>query len=136
MIYNKSIYSRWYVKVAWTAVTPTTKTLTYNSVSNGVYSYTLTLKWVSSDGALTLTVAANKVADNAWNNNVATTVTPGVTIDNTAPTLSANNSWSWKTSDITITLSVWDTWWIMQNIHGQVQQIVQVNEQVLQMEHN
>ena len=103
------------VKVAWTAVTPTTKTLTYNSVSNGVYSYTLTLKWMTWNGALTLTVAANKVADNAWNNNVATTITPGVTVDNIAPVIAKNGdpskAYVKSADEFTVPLKVTDTGW-------------------------
>ena len=69
------------VKVAGAAVTPTTKTLTYNSVSNGVYNYTLTLEGVSGTGALTLEVAANAIQDKATNANEAVTINTGVTMD-------------------------------------------------------
>ena len=53
---------------------------------------------------------ANTVKD--WAGNSAVTKTSwSITVDTTLPTASANNSWSWKTSDITITLRAWDTWW-------------------------
>ena len=94
------------VKVGTTTVTPT-KSLKYNSVSNGVYSYTLTLSGVTGNGALNLSVGAGMVADKAGNKNDTASISTNVIIDNTAPTLEiteTNGTTYKKESDATITL--------------------------------
>ena len=94
------------VNVAGKAVTPTTKTLVYNSVKSGVYSYTLTLAGVEGNGELTLGISAGKIADNAGNTNVATTITTGVTMDSTAftATITASENSPTNASEITYTI--------------------------------
>ena len=94
------------VKVGTTTVTPT-KSLKYNSVSNGVYSYTLTLSGVTGNGALNLLVGAGMVVDKAGNKNNTASISTNVIIDNTAPTLEitgTNGTTYKKESDATITL--------------------------------
>ena len=94
------------VKVGTTTVTPT-KSLKYNSVSNGVYSYTLTLSGVTGNGALNLSVGAGMVVDKAGNKNDTASISTNVIIDNTAPTLEitrTNGTTYKKESDATITL--------------------------------
>ena len=94
------------VKVGTTTVTPT-KSLKYNSVSNGVYSYTLTLSGVTGNGALNLSVGAGMVVDKAGNKNNTVSISTNVIIDNTAPTLEitgTNGTTYKKESDATITL--------------------------------
>ena len=94
------------VKVGTTTVTPT-KSLKYNSVSNGVYSYTLTLSGVTGNGALNLSVGAGMVVDKAGNKNNTASISTNVIIDNTAPTLEitgTNGTTYKKESDATITL--------------------------------
>ena len=94
------------VKVGTTTVTPT-KSLKYNSVSNGVYSYTLTLSGVTGNGALNLSVGAGIVVDKAGNKNDTASISTNVIIDNTAPTLEiteTNGTTYKKESDATITL--------------------------------
>ena len=63
-------------------VNPSTKTLTYNSVSNGVYSYTLTLSGITLNGKVTLEIAAGAVKDIATNSNAKTTLDPSITVSN------------------------------------------------------
>ena len=94
------------INVAGKAVTPTTKTLVYNSVKSGVYSYTLTLAGVEGNGKLTLGISAGKIADNAGNTNVATTITTGVTMDSTAftATITASENSPTNASEITYTI--------------------------------
>ena len=106
--------------VSGASVTPSTKTLTYQSVSNGVYLYKLVLKWVTWNGALTVTSAASAVADKAWNNSASKTLTPSVTIDNINPSCSISASPTTPTSgNVTLTLayvtetnqiSAWYSW--------------------------
>ena len=94
------------VKVGTTTVTPT-KSLKYNSVSNGVYSYTLTLSGVTGNGALNLSVGAGMVVDKAGNKNNTVSISTNVIIDNTSPTLEitgTNGTTYKKESDATITL--------------------------------
>lgn len=94
------------VKVGTTTVTPT-KSLKYNSVSNGVYSYTLTLSGVTGNGALNLSVGAGMVVDKAGNKNNTVSISTNVIIDNTAPTLEitgTNGTTYKKESNATITL--------------------------------
>ena len=94
------------VKVGTTTVTPT-KSLKYNSVSNGVYSYTLTLSGVTGNGALNLSVGAGMVVDKAGNKNNTVSISTNVIIDNIAPTLEitgTNGTTYKKESDATITL--------------------------------
>ena len=94
------------VKVGTATVTPT-KSLKYNSVSNGVYSYTLTLSGVTGNGALNLSVGAGMVVDKAGNKNNTVSISTNVIIDNTAPTLEitgTNGTTYKKESDATITL--------------------------------
>ena len=95
------------VKVGTTTVTPT-KSLKYNSVSNGVYSYTLTLSGVTGTGALLkLSVGAGMVVDKAGNQNDTASISTNVIIDNIAPTLEitgTNGTTYKKESDATITL--------------------------------
>ena len=94
------------VKVGTTTVTPT-KSLKYNSVSNGVYSYTLTLSGVTGNGALNLSVGAGMVVDKAGNKNNTASISTNVIIDNTAPTLEitgTNGTTYKKESNATITL--------------------------------
>ncbi len=93
------------VKVGTTTINPT-KTLVHNSDSNGVYNYTLTLSGLTGNGALTLVVNSAAVTDNAGNSNAETTLTPGVTVDNTAPSISvsANGTTYQQSSEATITL--------------------------------
>ena len=94
------------VKVGTTTVTPT-KSLKYNSVSNGVYSYTLTLSGVTGNGALNLSVGAGMVVDKAGNKNNTASISTNVIIDNIAPTLEitgTNGTTYKKESDATITL--------------------------------
>ncbi len=68
------------VKVGSTTVTPTTKTLSAASnITNGK-QYTLTLSGFNTGGALSITIAANTLKDGSNNQNIATTITPGVTI--------------------------------------------------------
>ena len=95
------------VKVNGVEVTPTTKTLTYNSEQNGVYSYTLTLEGVTGNGALTLDIPANAVKDNASNGNISTTVNTGVTIDESAfsCTITASETSPTNASSITYTFT-------------------------------
>ena len=70
------------VLINGTTVNPSTKTLTYNSVSNGVYSYTLTLSGITLNGKVTLEIAAGAVKDIATNSNVKTTLDPSITVSN------------------------------------------------------
>ena len=71
------------VQVDGNTVIPTTKTLTYNSETNGVYSYTLTLEGVTGTGDLTLLIPANAVIDNATNGNNAVELDTNVQMDAT-----------------------------------------------------
>ena len=94
------------VRVDGTIVSPT-KTLTYNSVSNGVYSYTLTLTNVTENGELTISVPSSAVTDKAGNASTAQTLTPNVTVDNLSPTLSvsvSNGTTYSKSNSATISL--------------------------------
>ena len=70
------------VLINGTAVNPSTKTLTYNSVSNGVYSYTLTLSGITLNGKVTLEIASGAVKDVATNASVKTTLDPSITVSN------------------------------------------------------
>ena len=70
------------VLINGTTVNPSTKTLTYNSVSNGVYSYTLTLSGITLNGKITLDIAAGAVKDIATNSNSKTTLDPSITVSN------------------------------------------------------
>ena len=70
------------VLINGTTVNPSTKTLTYNSVSNGVYSYTLTLSGITLNGKITLEIAAGAVKDIATNSNSKTTLDPSITVSN------------------------------------------------------
>ena len=79
------------VLVNGTIVNPSTKTLTYNSVSNGVYSYTLTLSGITLNGKITLEIAAGAVKDIATNPNAKTTLDPSITVSNTY-TISLNGN--------------------------------------------
>ena len=79
------------VLINGTAVNPSTKTLTYNSVSNGVYSYTLTLSGITLNGKVTLEIAAGAVKDVATNLSVKTTLDPSITVSN-AYTISLNGN--------------------------------------------
>ena len=79
------------VLINGTTVNPSTKTLTYNSVSNGVYSYTLTLSGITLNGKVTLEIVAGAVKDIATNSNVKTTLDPSITVNNTY-TISLNGN--------------------------------------------
>ena len=79
------------ILVNGTIVNPSTKTLTYNSVSNGVYSYTLTLNGITLNGKITLEIAAGAVKDIATNPNAKTTLDPSITVSNTY-TISLNGN--------------------------------------------
>ena len=79
------------VLVNGTPVNPSTKILTYNSVSNGVYSYTLTLGGIALNGKVTLEIAAGAVKDVATNSSVKTTLDPSITVSN-AYTISLNGN--------------------------------------------
>ena len=79
------------VLVNGTIVNPSTKTLTYNSVSNGVYSYTLTLNGITLNGKVTLEIAAGAVKDIATNSNSKATLDPSITVSNTY-TISLNGN--------------------------------------------
>ena len=79
------------ILVNGTAVNPSTKTLTYSSVSNGVYSYTLTLGGITLNGKVTIEIAAGTVKDIATNSNVKTTLDPSITVNNTY-TISLNGN--------------------------------------------
>ena len=70
------------VLINGTTVNPSTKALTYNSVSNGVYSYTLTLSGITLNGKITLEIAAGAVKDIATNSNSKTTLDPSITVSN------------------------------------------------------
>lgn len=70
------------VLINGTTVNPSTKTLTYNSVSNGVYSYTLTLSGITLNGKVTLEIVAGAVKDIATNSNSKTTLDPSITVSN------------------------------------------------------
>ena len=70
------------VLINGTTVNPSTKTLTYNSVSNGIYSYTLTLSGITLNGKVTLEIAAGAVKDIATNSNAKTTLDPSITVSN------------------------------------------------------
>ena len=74
-----------------TVVTPKTKTLIYNNVSNGVYSYTLTIGGVSANGKLTLEIGASAIKDIATNTNEKTTLNPSVNVSNTYEITLNNN---------------------------------------------
>ena len=65
-----------------TKVNPSTKTLTYNNVSNGIYSYTLTLSGITLNGKVTLEIAAGAVKDIATNSNSKATLDPSITVSN------------------------------------------------------
>ena len=79
------------MKIGTTTVTPAVKSLKYNSVSNGVYSYTLTLKIGDKNvgGAVNLNIAASAIKDSVGNGNKATTLNTGVTYTTAYPTLGA-----------------------------------------------
>ena len=79
------------VLINGTAVNPSTKTLTYNNISNGVYSYTLTLSGITLNGKVTLEIAAGAVKDVATNSSVKTTLDPSITVSN-AYTISLNGN--------------------------------------------
>ena len=79
------------VLINGTAVNPSTKTLTYNSVSNGVYSYTLTLSGITLNGKVILEIATGAVKDIATNSSVKTTLDPSITVSN-AYTISLNGN--------------------------------------------
>ena len=70
------------VLINGTKVNPSTKTLTYNNVSNGIYSYTLTLSGITLNGKVTLEIAAGAVKDIATNSNSKTTLDPSITVSN------------------------------------------------------
>ena len=65
-----------------TKVNPSTKTLTYNNVSNEIYSYTLTLSGITLNGKVTLEIAAGAVKDIATNSNSKATLDPSITVSN------------------------------------------------------
>ena len=79
------------VLINGTSVNPSTKTLTYNSVSNGVYSYTLTLSGITLNGKVILEIASGAVKDVATNSSVKTTLDPSITVSN-AYTISLNGN--------------------------------------------
>ena len=79
------------VLINGTAVNPSTKTLTYNSVSNGVYSYTLTLSGITLNGKVILEIASGAVKDIATNSSVKTTLDPSIIVSN-AYTISLNGN--------------------------------------------
>ena len=89
------------VLINGTAVNPSTKTLTYNSVSNGVYSYTLTLSGITLNGKVTLEIASGAVKDSATNSNIKTTLDPSVNVSN-AYTISLNGNGATKTGTTVI----------------------------------
>ena len=69
---------------------------------------TVTTIWLA-DGSYYLCVLSWSIADNAWNTNITTKTSGQFIVDNTAPTVSANNSSNSRyTGDIAITLSVSD----------------------------
>lgn len=73
------------VKVGDKVISPSTKELKYNSVSNGAYSYTLTLKGLEGNGNLSLIIAKDSIKDKTGNGNSETTISSKVIVDNTAP---------------------------------------------------
>ncbi|MBO5179874.1 MAG: hypothetical protein J6B87_05975 [Clostridia bacterium] len=88
---NSFIASDVVVKVNGTKITPTVKTLDYKSQNGNNYNYVLTLEGVTSDGLLTLEVAAGAISDNHGNLNANTSMLiNGITIDNIAPVISSN----------------------------------------------
>ena len=70
------------VLINGTKVNPSTKTLTYNNASNGIYSYTLTLSGITLNGKVTLEIAAGAVKDIATNSNSKATLDPSITVSN------------------------------------------------------
>ena len=59
-----------------------------------------------------MTSAASAIADGAGNNSASTTLTPGVTVDNTAPTCSIAQSpvaTTWTNGNVTLTVAVTET---------------------------
>lgn len=70
------------VKVGDAISTTVTKKLKYDSVKNGVYSYTLTLSGITESGDLTLTIPENSVNDIAENANTETILETGVNVKN------------------------------------------------------
>ncbi len=79
------------VLINGTAVNPSTKTLTYNNTSNGIYSYTLTLGGITLNGKVILEIASGAVKDIATNSNIKTTLDPSLNVSN-AYTISLNGN--------------------------------------------
>jgi len=62
------------------------KVLDKTNIENGK-RYTLTLENVTGEGILTISIDKTKVKDNAGNEAVVGVITPGIIMDNTAPTI-------------------------------------------------
>ena len=59
-----------------------------------------------------MTSAASAIADGAGNNSASTTLTPGVTIDNTKPACTISQSpaaTTWTNGNVTLTVAVTET---------------------------
>ncbi len=68
------------VKVGGEAASPTTKTLANPTAIENGKKYTFTLKGFTTGGVLTLTLSADAVADASNNGNIATSLSPSITI--------------------------------------------------------
>ncbi len=71
------------VKVDGKISTTSAKSLKYNNVKDGVYSYTLTLSGIEENGDIVLEIPEKSVSDIAGNYNVKTELNTGVKVANT-----------------------------------------------------
>ena len=105
-----------HIYVWWVEKYPT-KTLTYDSLNNWVYTYNLTLTNLTGDGVLKVVLPVWSFTDNAWNPNSVLEWNNLTTVDNTFPTITItqNNASTCQlsktitatTSEWTLTMSEW-----------------------------
>ncbi len=95
------------IKVNDVEVTPTTKTVTYNSVSNGEYSYTLTLCGVSGAGRLSIEYLPRALVDRAGNQSIRTINNSHIYMDSSSfnCTITANETSPTNASSIIYTFT-------------------------------
>lgn len=96
------------VKVGTTTVNPT-KTITYQKVESGIYSYILTLTNVTGNGNISLNIPASAISDVVGNTNNNKDLIPNIDIDNTAPVVNSITAEQY-TSTITISANATDSY--------------------------
>ncbi len=98
-------------KVGTTTISPT-KSITYQSVSDGEYSYLLTLSNVTGNGKLNIEAPSGVISDTVGNTNILTTIDPFIDIDNTPPVVSSIEA-SQYSSTISIKATATDSYGVV-----------------------